>query len=268
MIKRKKSTHLNYFFTILTLMLFTLILASTLIFAIGKLNPAINFALVIAYALFAGLISAKVIDKVTHKEKREILAGSLIPLPTTISIIIYLIILNNLKFVDTIGPVWASAAFFICFNIPFLVIFYEHEKHKHHLVGFTIAPLALAVVYLFAYFLTSFIAADIVQPQVIDSFTLAYEVAPVKSYVEGCMKSVAEQAMAKNDDIKSYIDANLDSCINSFSAFEHLSISSEEFSSSVVYGENTATIKLYYPISFTEGNFNYKISDFQITIER
>ncbi|MBW2992445.1 hypothetical protein KY345_04475 [Candidatus Woesearchaeota archaeon] len=263
-----KHTHLNYFSAIVLLMILTLVLASVLILPIGKLNPIITLCLIIIYSLFAGYISAKTIEKITHKDKREILAGSLIPLPATICLILYIVVLNNLKFIETVDPVWASAAFFISFNIPFLVIIYEHERHKHHLVGLTLTPLALAVVYLFAYFLTSYIATDFISPQVIDSVTLSYEVAPVKNYVENCMKSVAQEAVEKEQDVKSYLDANLETCIDSFSAFEHLDIKTEDFSSEVIYGETTLTVKLHYPVSFTEGNFNYKISDFQTIIER
>lgn len=265
---KKKSTHLRYLSAIVLLMIFTIILVSTLIFSIGKMNKTINFLLIIIYALGAGIVCSRVIEKTTHAEKKEILAGSLIPLPATIAMIIYLVILNNLKFVGTIDPLWASAVFFVSFNIPFLMVFYEHEKHKHHLVGFTIAPLALAMVYLFAYFLTQFIATDLIQPQVMDSFAISYEVAPVRNFVEGCLKSVAKEAVAKNQDVKKHIDSNLGNCIESFSAFEGAEIKAEEFTSSVVYGESTITVNLYYPMSFSQGNFQYKLSDFQVIIER
>lgn len=263
-----KKTHLHYLSAIIILMLLTLILSSVLMFSIGKLNTTVNMVLILIYSSFTGYISAKVIEGITHKEKREVLAGSLIPLPTTIGMIIYIVTLNNLKFVETISPVWASAAFFIAFNIPFLIIFYEHKKHKHNLIGFTIAPLALAVVYLFAYVLTSFIATDFITPQVTDSFTLSYKVNPIKSYVENCLRSVSQEAVAKDEDIGLYIDSNLNNCIESFSPFKNLDIKAEDYSSEVIYGDSTITIKLNYPISFTKDNFNHKISDFQTTFER
>lgn len=266
--KSVKNTHLRYFSAIVLLMLFTVVLGSTLIFSIGKISKTTNFVLIIIYALFAGFVCSKVIEKTTHAEKKEVLAGSLIPLPATIAIIIYLVILNNLKFIDTINPMWASVAFFISFNIPFLTLFYEHEKHKHHLVGFTIAPLALAMVYLFVYFLTSFIATDIIEPQIIDSFTITYEVAPVKSFIEGCLKSIGKEAVEKKVDVKLYIDSNLDSCIESFNAFKDLNIKAGDFTSSVTYGETTLTINLHYPVSFSRGNFQYKLSDFQVIINK
>lgn len=265
---KKKNTHLEYFLAIIMLMFFTVILTSTLVFSIARLSITVNLALIIVYALFAGYISAKVIEKNIHKEKKEILAGSLIPLPATISIIIYVLVINNLKFIETIDPVVASAGFFIAFNTPFLVFFYEHEKHKHNLIGFTIAPLALAVIYLFAFFMTSFIATDLIKPQIMDSFTLSYEIAPVKNYVENCLASLGNDAVEKGEDIKEYIDSNMDECIGSFAVFENKEIKTERFTSSVEYGESTVTIKLHYPVSFTKSRFNYKITDFQTTITR
>jgi hypothetical protein len=237
-------------------------------FSIGRVNDILMISMIGAYAVISGFISVKIIDKITHKEKREILAGSLIALPTTISIMLYTLILNNLRFIETIDPVIASVVFFVCFNIPFLVIVYEHEKHKHHLIGFVIAPLILATVYLFAYFFTIYMAADNIKPQIIDSFTIAYEVAPLKNYVENCMRTVGEEAVMENVDLKEYIDSNLVSCIRSFEAFSSVIREDGRPSSSVSYGENSIVIKLEYPLSFTEKNINYRISEFQTIIER
>ena len=265
---KARNSHVRDFVSIIILMVFTVILTSTMIFSIGKAGWLINYSLIVIYALVSGFVSAKVIDRIEHKDKREILAGSLIPLPATICMIIYLLVLGNLKSVESISPVISSAAFFICFNIPFLVLVYEHKKHKHHLVGLMIAPLVLAVVYLFAYFLTLFISADYITPQIVDSFTLSYEVAPVRNFVEDCMKSVGEEALRDSVDVKEFIDSNLDSCIGSFSAFQGLDIRAGNHSSEVIYGDSTVTIRIYYPVSFSEGNFDYRIDDFQTTIER
>jgi hypothetical protein len=266
--KKGKSPHIRYMLAIAILMFFTLILSSVLAFSIGKLSIIFNLILIAVISLLSGFISVKIIEKITHKEKREILAGSLIPLPAIICIMFYIMILNNLKLVETIGPVLASAVFFICFNIPFLIVLYEHEKHKHHLIGLVIAPLILSLVYITAYLLTMSIASENIKPQVIDSLTSNYDTAPVKSYVENCMKSVGEEAVAGGIDIKPYLDAKLESCISSFEAFGSLNIEEEQFTSSVVYGDKTIIIKLYYPLSFRKGSLNYRISDFQTTIER
>lgn len=263
-----KNLNFRYFLVISVLMLFTLVFAAVIALSLGRLSAALNFILIVICASLSGFISVKIIEKITHKEKKEILAGSLIPLPATIGIMLYITVVSNLKFVETIDPVLASMIFFVCFNIPFLVMLYEHEKHKHHLVGFIIIPMILAVVYLFAYFITFYIAAEQIKPQLADSLTMSYDAAPVKSYVESCMKTVAEDAVRSNADIKSYLDSNLEACIQSFDAFDFLVIRYGQFSSSVIYGEKTITIKLYYPVSFTEGSINFRISDFQTTIER
>ena len=263
-----KSLNLRYFLAMAILMFFTLIFASIMVFSVGRLSAVSNFILIVICASLSGFISVKIMEKITHKEKKEILAGSVIPLPATIGIMLYITAVSNLRFAETINPVLASMAFFVCFNIPFLVMLYEHEKHKHHLIGFIIIPMILAVVYLFAYFITFYIAAEQIKPQLADSLAMSYDAAPVKSYVESCMKTLAEDAVKSKVDIKSYLDSNLKGCIQSFSAFGSLDIKDEQFSSSVIYGEKTITIKLYYPVSFREGSISFKISDFQTTIER
>jgi|GEM_PF-5055529 len=262
----KKSNHLKYFFAVLLLTVFTVALVSVLL--LFSLSPNDILSLIIIFGLASGFISAKIIEKITHKEKKEILAGSLIALPATICIMIYFTVISNIRFIDTLDSRIASIIFFISFNIPFLIFLYEHERHKHHLVSYMAAPLILAFVYLFAYYISYFIASGIIQPQVIDSFTLNYDIMPVKSYVENCMKSLGREAVKDDVEIKLYIDAKLDRCIDSFSAFQDMDIDAEEFQSSVVYGESTVTINLYYPVRFRKGNFNYILSDFQTTIER
>ena len=265
---RKHKKHHKYFGLLIVLMLFTLLLTSTLLFSIGKISAEIGFVLVVLCAVITGLVSYKVIKKTRYSDKREILAGSIIPLPTIIGIIIYLVILENIRMVEAIDALWASAAFFIIFNIPFLADIYEHDKHKHHLVGFIFAPFILIIIYVFAFFTTQFIASDFIKPQVIDSFAVSYEIAPVRNYVDNCIRTIGKEAIEKNADIKQYFDENLDNCIESFAPFEDLEIKSEPFTSSVVYGDNTITISINYPIIITENDVQYKISDFQTILSR
>lgn len=269
-----ESKHGLYFVMLILLMVSVFIASAPLVlFYVSELN-FLSYIMTAILAYIFGHISAKFIENITHKEKKEVLAGTVIPLPAVIGISMFLVIADNFGQISTLNSIYTSMLYFICFNIPFLVYFYEHERHKHHLIGFLFAPMVLALVYTFTLLISSILASYSITPLVEEITTSEVEYTGVTNFITDCMKITARQKMSQGylteEDIESYINININSCIGGFKAFkgQEYMIEAGKFESDVAIGNTTVAVRANYPITIKEGTKIKQISRFSIILEK
>ncbi len=270
----ERSQHGMYFIMLILLMVSVFILSTPLVlFYVSAPNMANYFITAIIAYLF-GHLSARFIEKITHKEKKEVLAGTIIPLPTVIGISVFLVIADQIGKLTTLSSIYTSIIYFVCFNIPFLIYFYEHERHKHHLVGLFFAPMFLALVYTFTFMISTILASYSITPILAETASSGTEYTEVSKFVESCLKITAEQRLKQGylskADMESYIDINIHSCINNFKAFntQDYTIEAGDFISDITIGNTTVGVKAFYPLTIKQGTKTKQISEFQLILEK
>lgn len=268
-----ESRHGSYLVLLLLLMIFVLILSAPLIIFYVSVHSFISYLLTAIIALALGHFCAKFVERITHKEKKEVLAGTIIPLPAVIGLTIFVVLTNTLGQLSSLNALFASLTYFVCFNIPFLVYFYEHERHKHHIIGFFIGVMFVA----FTYSLTFFAVSSLISPSPIAQEVLSSppEYSAVTNFVDECIKVVAREKQSigysEEKDFSFFVDNNLGKCINNFDVFKSESFKIDvvdSAKSSVSLANSTIVVFVYYPLIISERNRIKEISKFEIILER
>jgi len=271
----QESRHGSYFLLLLLLMVSVLILSAPLAIFYVSVPAFVNYIITGVVALVFGHISARFIEKITHKEKKEVLAGTVIPLPAVIGLTVFLVFANSYSGLTSLNALFVSLTYFVCFNLPFLAYFYEHEKHKHHLVGFLVGVMFVALAYSLAFFVASSLASYSVSPVAQQVLSSSPDYSAVSNFVTGCVKVVAKEKLvagySDEEEFGSYIDNNLGKCINGFSAFSGQNFLVESVGSpesSVLLANSTVAIQVYYPLIIREGDKVVDVSKFEVILER
>lgn len=270
----QRTKHRAYFIALLLLMISVFILSSPLLVFFISFNKWVSYILTAVVAYVLGHVCSKVIEKITHKEKKEILAGTIIPIPAMISLSAFIIIARTFSGLTTLNSVLIGLLYFFLFNVPFLGYLYEHEKHKHHLIGFLFAPMFLAFVYTLAFLVASILASYSTAPLVEESIMYQSEYTEVSNFVNDCARIVAKEKIRKGfvdaEEFNSYVNSNINNCINDFEVFrnEGYDIKTKTLSTETLIGEKYVVIKIHYPVVIKEGIREKLMSKFRVVVER
>ncbi len=85
---KERLRHGAYFLTLLSLTFLVFIISYQLTMVFVSMHSIVSYVSTAIVAYLLGHISASLIEKITHKEKKEVLAGTIIPLPTVIGLTI------------------------------------------------------------------------------------------------------------------------------------------------------------------------------------
>jgi len=112
--------------------------------------PIVSYAFIAVFSLLFGWLTLRVVEWIEHKEKKEMLAGVVIPLVPAILFTIVLTLFTegsqvfyDLPFVHQAlpHPLVAGLLYYVLFNLPFVYFYVEHEKHKHVYAWYFFGPL-------------------------------------------------------------------------------------------------------------------------------
>ena len=151
-----------------TLYIVALVIASVLLvviaapipFLIIELKVALGYLIIAIAGFKMGFLSCVLIEHFTVKEKKEIIAGVIIPLPASIALYAGFAVLDKMKQVfvtleadptiaslfafQIYSPAVATGILFMFFNIPFLYYFYKKQEDSSLLYYYMLAPVVIA----------------------------------------------------------------------------------------------------------------------------
>ncbi|MBD3310112.1 hypothetical protein GF351_02745 [Candidatus Woesearchaeota archaeon] len=226
----KKSHPVRHGYYLIYLVL--LMLASTLLFlpviwltVFRYVGAGTAYGLYVMSGLIYGYLAMLAVKNVMHREKNELLAGMVIPLPSVILLTAFLrMFMETGMDTSVASPITAGLVFYVSFNIRFVMEYFDHHKHKHYIGLYLVAPILL---------LTSSVLVDYaVQTYAWPVETELHETLEdsgtvlVRDHIESCIRELAEEktdisvflllddeARELEREIEQHVDENLPQCI-------------------------------------------------------
>lgn len=227
-----------------------------------------GYGILVIYALILSYLFSEAIKEIYHREKKEMLTGILLSLPSSLLLTFFLELSYSIGIPVSINvPIIAGLAYFVAFNARFVIEYYEHRKHRHYLGLYFVVPVLLVTVALLA---DDFAASmpDAADLQVEQSFEEKPS-AMVKQYVESCVTQLTADITAKKtpyilapeelrffeQESAGYIDSNLRPCID-MAALQKTGIMVEfgEPTSEVDVHQSDISINVYMDTKIIKGN--------------
>jgi hypothetical protein len=160
--KLDRSHPVLYIITMVVAAILLVIIAIPIPFLVSvmELKALLGYLIIAVAGLMMGFLTCVLVDHFVIKEKKEIIAGVIVPLPAAIALYAGFEILNKMKnmFVNlesdptianlfafhAYSPILTTAVLFIFFNIPFIYYFYKKEEDSALLFYYMLAPVIIA----------------------------------------------------------------------------------------------------------------------------